>query len=281
MRYVGLDNDTRGITVSCNIRGIVSIHAHTRGETVQFYEIIEAKVLGAITWVYFPLAEKETITAGWVREVDTPLNDRQPALVLRTSLYRTCIFGPYVPQDRRHIYRFQPLGNLSASPTGVCYNDMGIASASHFRLGLTYDVQGTNDWVLSDPHSGDMDSPPDSTIPQWFYSSASLDGAIQIRLCVDKQKQHVPCIGILLVYVDHEESLGQWRYDRDIEDMVLPAPIYVFSGNDSTAGPYVRVVGSREQEGGDWREITGTDRIVWWFTSECSIVVIRTAGQAS
>ncbi|KAF2179339.1 hypothetical protein K469DRAFT_596219, partial [Zopfia rhizophila CBS 207.26] len=165
--------------------------------------------------------------------------------------------------------------------TGVYYNNIEIASASHFRLNLTYNIQEMNDWVLSNLYSGDINSPPNSIIPQWFYSSALLDGAIQIRLCIDKQKQHVPCIGILLVYVDHEESLGQWRYDRDIEDIVLLALIYVFSSNDSTAGPYVRVVGSREQEEGDWREITGTDRIVWWFTSECSIVVIRTAEQAS
>jgi hypothetical protein len=107
-----------------------------------------------------------------------------------------------------------------------------------------------------------MHNLPDSPIPQWFYSSASLDGVGQIRLCMDKQKVHVPCIGVLLIYADHEESLGQWRYDRDIENIVLSGPIYLFSGK-AAAGPYVKVVGNIEQEEEGWREITRTDRILW------------------
>jgi hypothetical protein len=45
-------------------------------------------------------------------------------------------------------------------------------------------------------------------IQEWFYPHASFDGVVRIRICVDNQKPHHPCIGIILVYAEREEALG-------------------------------------------------------------------------
>jgi hypothetical protein len=84
MRYVELDNDTRGITIACEDRGIMSIHAQSPDQTIEIYEEIEEKASGVV-WVYFPLAKKETIVAGWIREVNTSPNNRRPALIISQS----------------------------------------------------------------------------------------------------------------------------------------------------------------------------------------------------
>jgi hypothetical protein len=80
MRYVELDNDTRGITIACEDRGIVSIHAQSPNQTIEIYE----EKASGVVWVYFPLAKKEAIVAGWIREVNTS-NNRCPALIVSQS----------------------------------------------------------------------------------------------------------------------------------------------------------------------------------------------------
>lgn len=69
--------------------------------------------------------------------------------------------------------------------------------------------------------------------------------------------------------------MGQWRFDRDIEKITPSGPIYLCM-DKTEIGPFVKgIVGEKPSEEGDWREINVTDTISWWFTSECSQVVIE------
>lgn len=295
MNYVSLEDDgIYGITVSWSLRGTVSIHAHKQGKWPDIYKETEEKTPASIAWIYFPLAEKETITAGWIREIATTVPDRQPALVvstcgrpflaaaaeaatvlthtmqLRTSSHRTCVFGPYVPQTERHRYRFHALNTTSSPPSGICYTNLGMESKSHFKLGLHHAVHGTMDGITAEPSREDATAPlPRSAIPQWFRSCAPLVGAVRARLCVDRQKQHAPCIGMLVTYEDREMALGQWRFDKDIRDVHLRS--LVLQHGRTAAGPYVRIAGSRESEG-EYYEFSGTEWITWWFTAECGML---------
>ncbi|CBX90203.1 predicted protein [Plenodomus lingam JN3] len=113
--------------------------------------------------------EKETITAGWIREVATTILDRQPALVLQPSSRRTA---------------------TSSSPTGIGYNNMGMESVSHFQLGF-HAIYAFNNGKVPELSLEDMDSFPYSPIPQWFRSRASLASAVRGRLCVDQQRPHI------------------------------------------------------------------------------------------
>ncbi|KAF2175337.1 hypothetical protein K469DRAFT_680190 [Zopfia rhizophila CBS 207.26] len=278
MRHVKLDDSTSGITICCESRGPVSIHTHTKFcQSVEFYEDIEYKVPEGLVWIYFPLAKRETIVAGWVRELVSNLNDRRPVVVLSTSLQRGRSFGPYIHPDCRSNYRFQSLGSqLGHHVTGFCYNDMGITASTKFKLTLAHALEETTHCTALEPSFGPIANIPEScAIPDWFYSHASLDGVMRIRMCMDKQKPHLPCIGIVLVYSEREEALGQWRFDREIEEIDPSGSIYLCVGR-TKVGPYVKgIVVEKPSEEEDWCEITLAGTISWWFTSECSQVVIE------
>ncbi|OCL07914.1 hypothetical protein AOQ84DRAFT_294199 [Glonium stellatum] len=265
--------------MSCEDRGIVSIHAYSPGQRVDFYEEVEDKTSTALVWIYFPLSKSkgETITAGWVRELNTSINDRRLA-ILSTSHQRNRAFGPYIPANYRDAYRFHLIGKEPGFPvTGICYNDMGIASRTQFKFCLLHGAAKTDSYEDVDPQSsfGSIRNLPESPIQLWFCSSASLDGVEQVRVCVDDRKEHLPCVGMLLIYANHEESLGQWRNDRHIEDIKLSGSICISTGN-AEAGPYVRAI-ANHKEGTDkgWREITLMGTIIWWFTPMCSHVDIE------
>ena len=152
---------------------------------------------------------------------------------------------------------------------------MGIAALTEFKLALTH-ASKTTCGITVEPSFGPVAHIPERfLIPDWFYSNVSLEGIIRIRMCVDKQKPHFPCIGIVLVYSKREEALGQWRFDRDIEEIVPSGSIYLRVGK-TQAGPYVeRIVGDKPSHEENWKEITLTGRISWWFTSKCSQVVVE------
>jgi hypothetical protein len=77
------------------------------------------------------------------------------------------------------------------------------------------------------------------------------------------------------VYSEREEALGQWRFDRDIEELVPSGSIYLREGR-TEIGPFVeRIVGDKPPVEENWEEIALTGRISWWFTSECSHVVVE------
>jgi len=60
-----------------------------------------------------------------------------------------------------------------------------------------------------------------------------------------------------------------------MKEIVPAGPIYLYVGR-TEIGPYVkRIVDEKLLEEGDWCEITLTGKISWWFTSECSKVVIE------
>lgn len=186
---------------------------------------------------------------------------------LSTSLQRTCTFGVCVPRERQDKYRHRPLVKHNAHRvTGFCYNDKGWLFSGQNRIGVIHEDESLG--MLPDPPSHITHAPPNSRIPQWFKSSGSLTRVSHIRLCVDNTKPHKPTVGMLLLYANRQEWLGQWRHDCDVDDFELTGPVYFLSGEAKT-GPYTKVVCNREM-GEGWNEITRTVEVVWWFTPNCS-----------
>lgn len=99
-----------------------------------------------------------------------------------------------------------------------------------------------------------------------------MTGVDRIRLYTDNEKPHKPTVGILLIYEDHEELLGQFGYDHDVENYELTGPLYFFSGQ-TQIGPYTKVVYNRET-GEGWVMIPRNAELVWWFTPGCSVLEI-------
>lgn len=127
---------------------------------------------------------------------------------------------------------------------------------------------------LSDPPLQATHILPPSPIPQWFQSSGVMTGVNHIQLYTDNKKPHKPTVGMLLIYTDHEESLGQLGYGCDVELFELTGShtMYYFSGQ-TEMGPYTRIVCNREM-GEGWSIVPRTAEIVWWFTPRCSYVEI-------
>jgi hypothetical protein len=49
---------------------------------MEIYDDIESRVPQGLVWIYFPLAKREIVSAGWVRELASSLNDRRPVVVV-------------------------------------------------------------------------------------------------------------------------------------------------------------------------------------------------------
>lgn len=186
---------------------------------------------------------------------------------MSTCFQRTCTSGPYVPRECQQEYRYEALVEQSAHRiTGFCYNDKGGLPSSQAKIGVTYEEKPMG--PLSNPPFQAAYTLPNSRIPQWFVSSACLAGALHVRLFVDTKQPHTPTMGMLLTYGNRQESLGQCRFDCDVEDYDLTGPIY-FSSGETEFGPYTNITCNSVKEQG-WREIPPTAKLVWWFTATCS-----------
>lgn len=100
-----------------------------------------------------------------------------------------------------------------------------------------------------------------------------MAGVSRIRLYTDNEEPHKPTVGMLLVYEDHQEMLGQFGYhDHHIEEHDLTGPLYFFAGK-TQMGPYIKVACNREM-GQGWVMIPQHAELVWWFTAYCSVLDI-------
>ncbi|OCL06563.1 hypothetical protein AOQ84DRAFT_74349 [Glonium stellatum] len=153
---------------------------------------------------------------------------------------------------------------------------MGSTGSTTFKVSLLHTLDKTTHCTALEPSFGPIANSPElSPSIYWFYSCALLNDIVYIYIYVDKQMPHHPCIGILLVYSGREEALGQWRFNRDIEEITPSGPIYLCMDR-TKIGPYVKsIVGESPSEEGDWRKIDMAGKISWWFTFQCSQVVIE------
>ena len=107
-----------------------------------------------------------------------------------------------------------------------------------------------------------------------YYSEAPLEGITRAQICRDAGQ----CIGLLLQYRKHSQSVGNFRYDRQISEYLeYPLSIRLIRGDDNPAS-CVRI--EFWEEGPDICEtaedylwpMRGT--IIWWYSSNMSRVII-------
>ncbi|EMD67359.1 hypothetical protein COCSADRAFT_34185 [Bipolaris sorokiniana ND90Pr] len=289
MRYVELNEDTQGIIVACAIDGFVSLEACGRGSKPYNYARVTHGFSDRTVYTFMPLHKGDFIAAAWIREPKHDVSSRQSVLVLNTSFQRTCTFGHYVPTEREHRYRFEPLLKQNAYRiTGFCYNDDAVLFSGRLKIGVTYEGKAIGS--LTTPPLQAAYTMPKPWIPQWWASSPSLAGASKrrgwnvssaslaranhVRMFVNNKKSHKPTMGMLLSYEDHQESLGQYRFDCDVEDYDLTGPMCFFSG-ETILGPYIKIICNSEEKPG-WTEIPRAAKLVWWFTDVCSQLDVLT-----
>ncbi|XP_014550746.1 hypothetical protein COCVIDRAFT_31588 [Bipolaris victoriae FI3] len=275
MRYVGLNDDTQGIIVGCGHEGFVHLETYGHSGKPYNYSQTWSAFPDRVAYICFPLSKGEVITAAWIRELDNDLSIRQPALVVNTSLERTCTFGNYVPRENEHLYRYEPLVKQNAYRiTGFCYNNKTTGSSLQTKIGITHKEKPVG--PLPSPPRQAAYTLPNHWIPQWYVSSACLSGVTHVRMFINNKTSHKPTVGMLLSYENHQISLGQYRFDCDEEDFDLTGPMYFFCG-DMELRPYVKVIcNDGEEKKPDWKEIPRTARLVWWFTAICSQLDVLT-----
>lgn len=105
-----------------------------------------------------------------------------------------------------------------------------------------------------------------------FYSEAPLDGVIQVQLCLDKGQ----CIGLLLQYEKYSQTVGEFRYDKEISDYFHQPCSIILTQHESASS--VQIEFSKEvallnrTEDNDIQPMRGI--IVWWYSRNMSVVSI-------
>ncbi|KAL3474497.1 hypothetical protein BJX99DRAFT_248150 [Aspergillus californicus] len=193
-------------------------------------------------WIYFPLNIQEHINGAWVRHYNishAPLC--KPAFVLHTSLGRPVTFGPHYPSHVLEIVEYYPLVRTGDGPvSGIIHDglDPGLRSNSIVEVGVTRTGNDDSRASGSPPLPADFNSEPPAVPPgqgsptcTWYISKAPLQNILKVQLCRDLEQSYLPILGLLVFCNDgHVESLGQMRWDLNVEEQV-PAPLYLKTGS--------------------------------------------------
>lgn len=107
---------------------------------------------------------------------------------------------------------------------------------------------------------------------EWYLTKAPLKGLTGVQFCQDREQRKHPCIGLILHYSDgHTESLGQFRWDLTVSDIIsTPIRIEICSDEDRRFdNPYIGTVETIPPfdawgEERKWQNIPNHGVIVWW-----------------
>ncbi|KAL8830487.1 MAG: hypothetical protein Q9170_005716, partial [Blastenia crenularia] len=287
MRLMSLVPSARGIVAAETARGIFALYAwhpeveHRKIYDHQLYFDIVRENHPYPKWTFFPMTAEEQILDVFIREKPTKNNLSFPALVILTTSGRSYTFGPYIDPTYRIYYRFIPLKERADGVVSdFFFNEIGWEQNHIVDLGIACrpypDVQIPS---LSPQQPIFPGMPEGAPCSEWFASSASLANILRIQKCYNTVEEIKACMGLLIHYRDGTcDSLGQWRWDHEIEDcqqvegdhkvfgfkliekgrrtriqdvtLVLPSPIDPNTGADKADDLY------------QWGPFEGT--IVWW-----------------
>lgn len=104
----------------------------------------------------------------------------------------------------------------------------------------------------------------------WYLAKAPLKGLVQVQVCRDKEQSHRPCLGLLLLYSDHDiESIGQVRWDYGFKSFLSLFMLYTVPSMDEST---VKDIRSERPGPGLDEECDGQQKlpengiIAWWFS---------------
>lgn len=105
-----------------------------------------------------------------------------------------------------------------------------------------------------------------------FYSEAPLNGVLRVLRCYDTNR----CIGLLLDYENHSQTVGNFSREKDLSDYFeQPQSIELVYGRDDSRC-CIDVKFSRQDAGPDvavGSPMMGT--IVWWYSTDmCDISIV-------
>lgn len=256
MTWAPFEPGLRGLLVALTSDKILKIRAWHDHSDVSSITQDQSSFHGNVFWKYFPIGAAEDITNIWVRENPMRHSD-SPHILVHTSSKRSTIFGPYISPHSQEEFPFvgltvDPHADLQSTLnrnqdchcqiSGIYYSTCGPlrkgtgafgvecnTNAKHLQNGVHCDsdqpaignsLGGTSPaWNPVPEHTIYPSQPPGVQNQEWFASTASMEGIEKLEMCRDPSHQKVSYIGLLLHYPDRCESVGQWRWDCQIDTL--------------------------------------------------------------
>ncbi|ELR04041.1 hypothetical protein VC83_09262 [Pseudogymnoascus destructans] len=298
LHYTQLDAGVKGLTVCRFNDHNIGFHPFT-GLSVDYRRFIshvkQQYSDSFLTWMYFPINPGESITDVWTRKygtVDGYWPSCGPSIVLETSLRRTVTFGAYIPSKdihRQPISQMRPhqsrslLRSSDGAISGIFHNGFDPISPYITEFGVICDSHRARKPTNQIP-SSELYLYPTPPFPrelftygyhhdEWYLTKAPVEGLTGVQFCQDKEQRNHPRIGLILHYSDgHIESLGQFRWDLTVSD-IIAAPIRIEICRDEDERyynhPYIGAVetippfNARGEER-KWQDIPNHGVLVWW-----------------
>ncbi|OBT56539.1 hypothetical protein VE04_03247 [Pseudogymnoascus sp. 24MN13] len=262
LHYTQLDADVKGLTVCRWDNRNIGFHFFT-GLTVDYRRFVSHMKQqysdSFLTWMYFPINPGESITDVWTRKdevIDENIRSSGPSVVLETSLCRTMTFGAYIPyketpssqptsQMRPHQSR-SLLRSGDGAISGIFHNGFDPISPFITEFGVICDsrrarkpskqIPSSQVYLYPTPWANSLvwTYEYEDAHDEWYLTKAPLEGLTEVQFCQDREQRKHPCIGLILHYGDgHTESLGQFRWDLTVSDIIItPIRIEICSDED-------------------------------------------------
>ncbi|KAF2021813.1 hypothetical protein BU24DRAFT_404770 [Aaosphaeria arxii CBS 175.79] len=268
-KRVSLNGSVSGIAVSCGQGTNMSFHAIREGQRdASIHVKTEVAAKQPLTWIYFPLAEGETICGVWVMTNYGGLAN----VCVYTTLGRSRIFASFKEPWYRCGDRYQCINSgADGSITALYYDSLRLRSERSLRVGVVSSHDDVFD-VPENPPWADCPIPEVclQTDPEWFHSQASLRDVVSAETCEDGLTG--VCLGVLLRYRNgREETLGQWRFDQTVATFEHDPCIRSMSYRiDRSKGkPRMRAVSfgaCLADESSEGVSIQMQGHLIWWFS---------------
>ncbi|KAI8959431.1 hypothetical protein F5Y11DRAFT_368065 [Daldinia sp. FL1419] len=188
----------------CWNRQLISIYAHIAGEDSLLYKSTSTDRTGDI-WLYMPINSGEYITEIWMRHRQLA---RELALIVRTNIGRIMVTGPQ-PKKSWPPCTWTLLDTPENLPNRLFFEDSpsGIQELG-FETCLPTPQKCAAVPIPASPY------PESTSLEDYFYTSASLEGVVAVTPCRVKQANIFIFTGMLLHYANgYENAVGQVRFD--------------------------------------------------------------------
>ncbi|KAL6360665.1 hypothetical protein LRP88_06372 [Fusarium phalaenopsidis] len=207
--------DVTGYTMVCQGHWVSTIHAHGKGDDIEFYKEVDVCFSDQVV-VYMPVDQGEYVTEiqrRWMGRLSGDFFE----LAFKTNRARHAVFG----SDKEGVYGLilDTIMKPSQKGSRIYFNKIGPEnepSVRYIACDKAFEEPIRN--LDFSPGPRTLDPPVFPSQNPWFASRCNLGGVKEVTLCRDVSLSHRPVIGMLMEYTDgHRECLGQFRFDRALK----------------------------------------------------------------
>ncbi|PLB51523.1 hypothetical protein P170DRAFT_400433 [Aspergillus steynii IBT 23096] len=232
LEHVQFDSELQGLLICCAGGRMLGIHGFS-GKSKKFTEFIDSIIpskYDEVTawihspekyWIYYPFSRNENIFGAWIRKKKGNA-EAHPILVLQSSLGKTITFGPQIPPKESHHYQYHSLVREGdGAVTGIIHDGLEPGYEQILELGVTCNELHRTPAPVEPLMSSPLELPQTPShargpVPQWYLTSAPLEGVERVQVFRRSGNLSRHCLGLLLSYHDGRvEALGQVRWDQN------------------------------------------------------------------